>query len=182
MLRSCNQEKVKQDLLQNLTTFEAIVVIDWAMKFHQMKFREKQTEWFGKTEFSWHLFDSCTKDWYAVNSILEDLLLQLKSTNPSISQVHLHSDEAGWNLCNKMQWLFKVFADWSPVQKICASMHHLREYHNTFSLHDFWWMYFWIQRTRAILINENHWYQRCTWLWYYFYSRKTSRNTTTKKN
>ena len=42
-----------------------------------------------------HLFDSCTQDWYGVASILEDLLVKLKSTHPSISQVYLRSDEAG---------------------------------------------------------------------------------------
>ena len=116
ILRSCNQEKTKQDLLQNLSTSEAIVVMDWATQFQQMKFREKQAEWFGKRGLSWHissvvfkdenskeievqsyahLFDSCTQDWYAVMSIVEDLLVKLKSSNPSISQVYLRSDEAG---------------------------------------------------------------------------------------
>ena len=115
ILRSCNQEKAKQDHLQNLTTSEAIVVMDWAMKFQQMKFREKQSEWFGKRGLSWHissvifkdenskevevqsyahLFDSCTQDWYAVASNL-DLLVKFKSTHPLISQVYLRSDEAG---------------------------------------------------------------------------------------
>ena len=81
-----------------------------------MKFREKQSEWFGKRGLSWHissvtfkeenskevevqsyahLFDSCTQDWYSVASILEDLLVKFKSTHPSISQVYLRSDEAG---------------------------------------------------------------------------------------
>lgn len=115
ILRSCNHDKAKQDLLQNLTTSETIVVMDWPRKFQQMKFREKQSEWFGKRGLSWHissvnfkdknskevevqlyahLFDSCTRDWYAVASILEDLLVKFKSTHPSISQVYLHSDEA----------------------------------------------------------------------------------------
>ena len=105
ILRSCNQENAKQHLLQNLTTSEAIVVMDWAMKFQQIKFREKQSEWFGKRGLSWHissiifkdqnskevevqsyahLFDACTQDWYAVASILEDLLVKFKSTHPSI--------------------------------------------------------------------------------------------------
>ena len=86
------------------------------MKFQQMKFREKQSEWFGKRGLSWHIssvifkdenskeidvqsyayiFDFCTQDWYAVASILEGLLFKFKSTHPSISQVYLHSDEAG---------------------------------------------------------------------------------------
>ena len=116
ILRSCNQEKAKQDLLQNLETSEAIIVMDWAMKFQQMKFREKQEEWFGKRDLCWHissvvfkdpnseevevqsyahLFDLCPQDWYAVASILEDLLVKLKSSNPLICQVYLRSDEAG---------------------------------------------------------------------------------------
>ena len=81
-----------------------------------MKFREKQSEWFGKRGLSWHissvifkdenskeavvqsyahLFDFCTQDWYSVASILEDLLVKFKYTHPSISQVYLRSDEAG---------------------------------------------------------------------------------------
>ena len=116
ILRSCNQNKAKEDLLQNLSTSEAIIVMDWAMKFQQMKYREKQSEWFAKRGLIWHissvvfkdekskdvevqsyahLFDSCKQDWYSVTSILEDLLFKLKSSNPSISQVYLRSDEAG---------------------------------------------------------------------------------------
>ena len=92
------------------------IITDWATKFQQMKFREKQSEWFGKPGLSWHissvifkdesskevevqsyahLFDSCTQDWYAVASILENLLVKFKSSHPSISQVYLRSDEAG---------------------------------------------------------------------------------------
>lgn len=36
-----------------------------------------------------------SQDWYAVASILEDLLVKFKSSHPSISQVYLRSDEAG---------------------------------------------------------------------------------------
>ncbi len=75
------------------------------MKFQCRKFREKQAEWFGKRGLSWHvssvilkseqteepvvttyvhLFDSCTQDWFAVASILENLLPTLKAHNPSV--------------------------------------------------------------------------------------------------
>ena len=81
-----------------------------------MEFREKQSEWFGKCGLSWHissvsfkdesskevevqsyahLFDACTQNWYAVASILEDLPIKFKSSQPSTSQVYLRSDEAG---------------------------------------------------------------------------------------
>ena len=85
------------------------------MKFLQLRYREKQSDWYGKRGLSWHissvvsrsksnttevisyahLFDQCTQDWYAVTSILEDLLKQLKVKNPLLQKVHLRSDEAG---------------------------------------------------------------------------------------
>ena len=46
-LRSVNQESAKQEALQSV-----LVVIDWAMKFSQMKYREKQSEWFAKRGLS----------------------------------------------------------------------------------------------------------------------------------
>ena len=42
-----------------------------------------------------HLFDQCTQNWYAVTSILEGLLKQLKVKNPLLQKVHLRLDEAG---------------------------------------------------------------------------------------
>lgn len=42
-----------------------------------------------------HLFDQCTQDWYAVTSILEDLLKLLKAKNTALQRIHLRSDEAG---------------------------------------------------------------------------------------
>lgn len=116
ILRSITQESAKQSILQKLEPTEALIIFDWAMKFQQMKFREKQSDWFGKRGLSWHistivlkpekskdvevttyahLFDKCTQDWYAVVSIIEDLLGWLKSYIPSVSQVYLRSDEAG---------------------------------------------------------------------------------------
>ncbi|CAB3999301.1 Hypothetical predicted protein, partial [Paramuricea clavata] len=77
--------------------------------------REKQSDWYGKRGLSWHissvisrsqsdkvevtsyahLFDQCTQDWYAVSSIIEDLIKQLKVKNPKLQTVFLRSDEAG---------------------------------------------------------------------------------------
>ena len=87
-LHSINLESAKREALQSV-----LVVIDWAMKFLQMKYREKQSEWFAKRGHSWHissviskdqetqkakvlsyahLLDSCCQDRYAVVSILEN--------------------------------------------------------------------------------------------------------------
>ena len=86
------------------------------MKFLQISFREKQSEWFGKRGLSWHIstlitknvdsgkielksyahiFDSCQQDWYAVCSIIENSLEVVKKEHSQITQVNLRSDEAG---------------------------------------------------------------------------------------
>ena len=113
---SINQEEAKQHALKSEDPQAAILIMDWAMKFLQIKFREKQSEWFGKRGLSWHIstfitknvdsgkielqsyahiFDSCQQDWYAVCSIIENTLEVVKKEHPQITQVNLRSDEAG---------------------------------------------------------------------------------------
>ena len=58
-LRSVNQESAKQEALQSLDSQSVLVVIDWAMKFLQMKYREKQSELFAKRGLSWHIKNEC---------------------------------------------------------------------------------------------------------------------------
>lgn len=79
-----------------------------------MKFREKQADWFAKRGFNWHvisvitrrdesveetcyvhLVNSCRQDWFAVLSILENLLSTIEQGNPEVKKVYLRSDEAG---------------------------------------------------------------------------------------
>ena len=55
ILRSVNQDKAKQDVIRNLNHCSASVVMDWAMKFLQIKYREKQSDWFAKRVISWHV-------------------------------------------------------------------------------------------------------------------------------
>ena len=116
ILRSCNQEMAKQNVLEILDENSALIVIDWAMKFMQRRFREKQSEWYVKLGMSWHvssvitrdletsqlevctyahLMDSCTQDWFSILSLLENLLQVLHQSNVKISKVYLRSDEAG---------------------------------------------------------------------------------------
>ena len=116
ILRSCNQEMAKQNVLEILDENSALIVIDWAMKFTQRRFREKQSDWYAKRGMSWHvssvitrdletnrlevctyahLMDSCTQDWFSVLSLLENLLQVLHQNNVKISKVYLRSDEAG---------------------------------------------------------------------------------------
>ena len=119
IMRSANQELAKQNVLRDLDDRDptsVLIVIDWAMKLPQIKFREKQSEWFGKRGMSWHvssvvsktedseefsvtsyvhIFDQTTQDWFAVASILQNLIGHIKSSKPLVSKIFLRSDEAG---------------------------------------------------------------------------------------
>ena len=131
-LRSVNQESAKQEALQSLDSQSVLVAIDWAMKFLQMKYREKQSEWFAKRGLSWHissviskdqetqkakvlsyahLLDSCCQDWYAVVSILENLFQNIKINFPNVKHAFLRSDEAGCYHCNHLIAAVKDIGD-----------------------------------------------------------------------
>ena len=106
-MRTQNQDQSEQNVLLSLQENEVFVIVDWAMKFIQ-------SEWLGKrginghissvitkqadtlkiTSYA-HLFNSCSQDWFAVLSILENLLSVIKSSNPGITKAYLRSDEAG---------------------------------------------------------------------------------------
>ena len=55
ILRSINQERAKQNVLDDLDESSVLIVADWAMKFEQTRFREKQSDWYGKRGLSWHV-------------------------------------------------------------------------------------------------------------------------------
>ena len=91
--------------------------MDWAIKFSQLKYREKQSDWYGKKGLSWHistvissdpdkagsqeqqsfahLFDTCRQDWFAVSSIIENILGVINTQKTHVTQVYLRSDEVG---------------------------------------------------------------------------------------
>lgn len=114
IIRAQNQERSKHTVLESLEEEEILIVVDWAMKFTAIKFREKQSEWYAKRGMSWHissvifkdgqilkvtsyahLFNNCRQDWYAVLSVLEDLLSIIKGNNAGITKAYIRSDEAG---------------------------------------------------------------------------------------
>ena len=114
-LRCQNQEIAKQSFIQNLTEDSVFLVMDLAMKFLQRRFREKQSDWYAKRGMNWHvscvitsdgkgnffvsfynhLFNSCSQDWFSVLSILESLLITVRSSNPKVKKAYLKLDEAG---------------------------------------------------------------------------------------
>ena len=55
LLRTVTQEKVKQDILANLDKGSTRMIMDWAMKFQPMEFRERMDDFFGKRGRSWHV-------------------------------------------------------------------------------------------------------------------------------
>lgn len=107
ILRAQNQDQAKQDALRSPDNNTVFVIMDCAMKFIQKKYREKQSEWYGKRGLNWHvsciistsdtehdlevasyvhLFDSCAQDWLAVISIISHLLKTAKATKPQITK------------------------------------------------------------------------------------------------
>ncbi|PFX16123.1 hypothetical protein AWC38_SpisGene19629 [Stylophora pistillata] len=82
ILRSENQDLAKQDVSRSLDVTSALITRDWALKSQCQRYREKQTEWFGKRGLNWHvssvvlkqaeermvvtythMFDAFTQDW-----------------------------------------------------------------------------------------------------------------------
>lgn len=55
ILRAVHQDVAKQDILNSMTPQQVLIIMDWAMKFLPLKFRETQGEWFGKKGRSWHV-------------------------------------------------------------------------------------------------------------------------------
>ena len=142
ILRAANQEQAKQKILGDLDDSSVLIVMGWAMKFVQRLFREKQSDWFGKRGLSWHissviskdsltnivnvtsfvhLFTECSQDWFAVVSIIEDLLKTTKENKPSVTKAFLRSDEGGCYHNN-----FRCQGCWQAHGCICRQVRLLR--------------------------------------------------------
>ena len=112
------QDNAKQNILANLDRGSMLMIMDWAMKFQPMKFREQMDDFFGKRGRSWHvtcvikggddsgdqsfevetfvhLPDACVQDWFSVASIIEHTLRVIKMEDPHITKGYLRSDNAG---------------------------------------------------------------------------------------
>ena len=96
-----------------------LLVLDWAMKYLPRKFRESQSDWYGKPGIPWHIvvamrrgdggememmtfvhvFESCNQDSCTVLAILNDVFGQLKSVMPELQSVYLRQDNAGCYHC-----------------------------------------------------------------------------------
>jgi len=55
LIRSVQQNQAKRFIVEHLDNETGYIIFDYAMKFLPMKYREKQSEWYGKTGISWHV-------------------------------------------------------------------------------------------------------------------------------
>ena len=54
-LRTANKDLAKQDVLSMLDGSNCLIVMDWAMKFLPLHYREQMRDFFGKRGKSWHV-------------------------------------------------------------------------------------------------------------------------------
>ncbi|XP_078349668.1 uncharacterized protein LOC144634549 [Oculina patagonica] len=113
-LRSVRQDKARTDCLNRLDESSVLITQDWAMKFLPTKYRESQSDWFGKRGISWHIsvvarkvegqlqsqafvhiIENSLQDSSAVVRIMEHTLRTLKSEHPEITSAFIRQDNAG---------------------------------------------------------------------------------------
>jgi len=119
LLRSTNQDECRLDVLRGLSASSILLVLDWAMKFLPRKFRESQSDWYGKRGIPWHiavairsssgememmtfvhLFDSATsQDSSTVLAVLDDVFSQLKTVMPELQTINIRNDNTGGYHC-----------------------------------------------------------------------------------
>ena len=114
-VRSIVQRHQQQKIMKNLEFGQVFIILDWAMKFLALLYREKMELFFAKAGINWHesicffkdeggqiqtvsfthLSDNTTQDAQTVASILGDVLSQLKTKYPYLKTGTIQSDNAG---------------------------------------------------------------------------------------
>ena len=113
-LRSVRQDKARTACLSALNETAVLITQDWAMKFLPVKYREAQSDWYGKRGISWHIsvvarklnarfesqsfvhiVENTSQDTSVVVRIIEHTLRSLKEENPIIDTASLRQDNAG---------------------------------------------------------------------------------------
>ncbi|CAH3158880.1 unnamed protein product [Pocillopora meandrina] len=114
ILGSANQDQARIDALEKLDDNTVLIINDWAMKFLPQKYRESQTDWFGKRGISWHvsvvyrrvsgvlhwqcflhIVQSCNQGSAAVVKIMQDVLNTIKLEHSEINKAFFRQDNAG---------------------------------------------------------------------------------------
>ena len=118
ILRSINQDSSRIDILEILDESSVLVVQDWAMTYLPRKYRESQTDWFGKRGIPWHIsvafrkisdqfqmltiahiFQTCSQDSCAVLAVMVDVIKELKTIIPGLKKVSFRQNNAGCCHC-----------------------------------------------------------------------------------
>lgn len=113
-LRSVRQDRARMDILDTLDDSSVLITQDWAMKFLPQKYRESQSDWFGKRGISWHIsvavrknqgklqsqsfvhvVENCNQDSFAVVRIIGHILSTLKREHPELTSAYLRQDNVG---------------------------------------------------------------------------------------
>lgn len=113
-LRSVRQDTARTACLSALNETTVLITQDWAMKFLPAKYRETQSDWYGKRGISWHIsvvarkmngwfesqsfvhiVENTSQDSSVVVRIIEHTLRSLKEENPRIDTAFLRQDNAG---------------------------------------------------------------------------------------
>lgn len=113
-IRTIRQDQARLDVLDRLDEKTCLITNDWAMKFLPHRFRETQSNWFGKRGISWHIsvvvrrvsgqlqtqtfvhiIQSSNQGSFIIVLLLEHLLRTLKIENPEIKHAYFRQDNAG---------------------------------------------------------------------------------------
>lgn len=62
IVRTINQDKARTQTLKDLQPGDILLIMDWAMKFLPITFREKQSDWYGQKGINWHVSVCIYKD------------------------------------------------------------------------------------------------------------------------
>ena len=141
LLRSKNQERARADIITSQREGDLFLVADWAMKFLPKKFREGQTDWFGKRGINWHIPMCATKhgdnfeldtyvhildsqssqDSQLTAALLVDVVKDMAS-HKRIDQVHILSDNAGcYKSTNTIHTLYQELPNLIKTYNFCEA-------------------------------------------------------------
>ncbi|CAG2218847.1 unnamed protein product [Mytilus edulis] len=110
IVRTVNQDRFRINMLESLETHQAMLVMDWAMKFLPLKYREKQTDWFGQRGKNWHVTVCIFKDQenamkhktftHVLDSAKQDWFKIIKQTGIQIKHYCYSEPQAGKSYCD----------------------------------------------------------------------------------
>lgn len=114
ILRAYRQDTAKHDILLQMSNSAGMLFLDFAMKFLPQTHHETQQDFYAKKGISWHvsvlvrkvngtfkvsvfyhIIQNGIQDWYAVVSIIQNLLNHLKTIHPELDTMYIRSDNAG---------------------------------------------------------------------------------------